>query len=155
MSNIYTDSDIKEIGLTFNNFDPKYIKIVNNGTIERRYLKPLMNDFYPIFKADPNDFQYISDDVKRAVAFLVVELAIARNGMSKTQNLGELQNHTRNSKQADEGRVNIKRDEFYTEAVMLLLDVANELLANPESYTDFKQDEIKLEVSFRNTTGLI
>ena len=155
MSNLYTTADIKSIGLAFESFDPRYIDIVNDGTIERRYLKPMMNGFYSTFIIDPTIYPEISVDVKRAVAFLVIDKAIARNGKSKTQNLGELENMTSNSRQAQPNRVDTKRDEFYTDAVMLLLDVVTEMVANPTDYTGFDETLAVLEVSFRNTTGLV
>jgi len=155
MSNLYTNAEIKAIGITFNAYDERYIDVVNDGTVERRYLKPLLNDFYALFTADQTPFTEIKDDIKQAVAFLVIEKAIAKNGKSKTQNLGELTNFTNKSKQATSEDVNIKRDEFYTDAVMLLLDVAKELIANPTDYTGFDEKKAILEVSFRSTTGLV
>lgn len=155
MSNLYTNSDIKQISLAFGSYDPRYIEIVNNGTIERRYLKPLMNGFYETFIANPSSFTVIADDVKMAVSYLVIDKVIARNGKSKTQNLGELENHTSNSKTAQSNIVEVKRDEFYTEAIQLLIDVAKELIENAENYTGFDEQQAILEVSFRNTTGLV
>ena len=155
MTPLLTDSEVKTLALPFYSFDERYIQVNNYGLVEQKVLKPLFNDFYDEFMANSATYTDILADVKKAVALLVAVRVIHDNGGSKTQNLGELENFTSNSRTASVDRRSGKADSIYLDAIEILKSVGETMIDDPDTYPDFDIEKAFLSIDLYNTLGLV
>lgn len=155
MTPLLTNAEVKTLVFPFLNYDERYIAMNNYGIVEEQYLKPLMNDFFTEFMTNSASYTNILDDVKRAVALLVAARVIHDNGGSKTQNLGELEAFTRNSKTAPVERREGKAEALYLDAMFILQCVGVVMIEAPTDYPDFAIEKAFISIDLYNTLGLV
>lgn len=155
MTALLTDAEVKSLALPFFNFDERYIQISNYGIVEQQILKPLMNDFFNEFISNSSSYTSIVNDVKKAVALLVSVRVIHDNGGSKTQNLGEMEAFTRNTKTAGLERREGKAEGVYLDAISILQCVADLMIDNAADYPNFDVNKAYLSIDLYNTLGIV